>query len=74
MEGFRVLRDTVTVIDANETAGGKPAMIDFSNWRWYEDRETKDVVMVMTGCPGDKGRFEACGVPPHSYRYDITLS
>lgn len=74
MGSFRVLKNTVTVIDANDTAGGREPTTDFSNFRWYEDRETKDIVLVMTGCPGDKGRSETCGVPPHSFRYDIALS
>lgn len=73
-ETFRVMRDTVTVIDANAAGVEKGKEIDFSNWRWYEDRATKDVVLVMSGCPGDKGRSETCGVPPHSFRYDIDLS
>jgi hypothetical protein len=74
MATLRIIRESVTVIDTNDTSGGKLPMIDFSNWRWYEDRITGDIVMVMTGCPGDKGRSETCGVPPHSYRYDLTLS
>ncbi len=74
MATLRVIRESVTVIDTNDTSGGKLPTIDFSNWRWYEDRETLGLVLVMTGCPGDKGRSETCGVPPHSYRYDITLS
>ncbi|MFH1568651.1 MAG: hypothetical protein ABIL09_11695, partial [Gemmatimonadota bacterium] len=69
VDTLRLRRDSVAVIDTNDPSG--PPTTDFSNWRWYEDRETGDIVLVMTGCPGDRGRSEDCGVPPHSYRYEI---
>ncbi len=72
-ETFRVMRDTVTVIEERDPDLGQPETIRFSNWRRYEDRKTGDIVLLMTACPGDVGRFEECGVPPHSYRYDITV-
>jgi hypothetical protein len=68
-----VIPETVTVIETRDAAAGQPESIRFSNWRRYEDRETGAVVLLMSGCPGDVGRHETCGVPPHAYRYDIEL-
>ncbi len=73
LKTLRVMPETVTVIESRDAAAGQPANIRFSNFRRYEDRETRNIVLVMTGCPGDVGRSESCGVPPHSYRYEITL-
>ena len=73
MTTLRVMPETVTVIETRDVAAGQPANIRFSNWRRYEDRETRNIVLVMTGCPNDVGRYETCGVPPHCYRYEITL-
>lgn len=72
-QSFRVRPETVTVIETRDVAAGQPENIRFSNWRRYEDRENGHIVLLMTGCPGDVGRHETCGVPPHSYRYEITL-
>jgi hypothetical protein len=73
MATLRVLPETVTAIETRNVDAGQPENIRFSNWRRYEDRETKNIILVMTGCPGDVGRSEICGVPPHSYRYEIVL-
>jgi len=73
MVTLRVLPETVTVIESRNLAEGQPENIRFSNWQRYEDRETKNIILVMTGCPGDVGRSETCAVPPHSYRYEIVL-
>ena len=73
MESLRVIPETVTVIETRDAAAGQVETIRFSNWRRYEDRETRNIVLLMTGCPGDVGRHETCGVPPHCYRYDIIL-
>ncbi len=70
---LRIVRDSVTIIEQRSAKQGQPDTIRFSNWRRYEDRETGNIVLLMTACPGDVGRFEECGVPPHSYRYDIVL-
>ena len=52
---------------------GEPEDIRFSNFRWHEDRETGDIVLFMTACPGNRPRTPDCGCPMHSYRYDIHL-
>lgn len=60
----------MTVIETrNEAEGGRT--IRFSNWARYEDRVTGNLILFMTGCPGNVGRHETCGVPPHNYRYEI---
>ncbi|MBN1345517.1 MAG: hypothetical protein JXQ73_22685 [Phycisphaerae bacterium] len=73
MKTLRVKRETVTVVESRKPDLGQPPNIRFSNWRRYEDRQTKNVVLLMTGCPGDVGRHETCGVPQHGYRYEIIL-
>lgn len=72
-QSLRVKPETMTVIETRDVAAGQPENIRFSNWRRYEDRENGHIVLLMTACPGDVGRHETCGVPPHSYRYEITL-
>ena len=52
---------------------GEPEDIRVSNFRWHEDRETGDIVLFMTACPGNRPRTSDCGCPMHSYRYDIHL-
>ncbi len=71
IDTLRVIRDSITVIEARRP--DQPETIRFSNWWRYEDRETHNPVLLMTGCPGNVGRHETCGVPPHCYRYDIDL-
>ncbi len=68
---LRVIRDSVTVIDERE--GDEPEYIRFSNFRWYEDRETQDIALYMAHNAGDTGRSVGCGLDPHNYRYDIRL-
>jgi len=70
-ESLRVIRDSVTVIEDRE--GNQPEYIRFSNFRWYEDRETGDIVLFMTHDAGATGRSPGCGLDPHSYRYNIQL-
>jgi hypothetical protein len=70
---LRVVRDSVTVIEGKVQPREKWDSCWYSNWVWYEDRETKNLVLFMTGNPGDQGRFEGCGVPPHSFKYEIEL-
>ncbi len=70
---IQIKRDTVTVIATRDIEAGEPETIRLSNWRRYEDRENGNIVLIMTACPGDVGRFEGGGCPPHSYRYDIVL-
>ena len=72
-ETLRIRRDTVTVIETRNEAEGQPETIRFSNWARYEDRETGNLILLMTGCPGNVGRHETCGVPPHNFRYEIEL-
>ena len=71
MDSLRLIPETVTAIETRDARAGQPETIRFSNWRRYEDRETGHIVLLMTGCPGDVGRHETCGVPPHSYRYEV---
>jgi len=73
IETMRLRRETVTVIEEQNREAGEPDNIRFSNFRWYEDRETKDIVLYMTACPGNVGRSPTCGCSPSVYRYDITL-
>jgi hypothetical protein len=68
---LRLKRDTLTTIETRDEGRGQSEAIRFSNWARYEDRETKNLVLFITGCPGNIGRHETCGVPPHSFRYEI---
>jgi hypothetical protein len=70
---LRLKRQTLTTIVSRDESQGQPETIRFSNWARYEDRKTKNLILFLTGCPGNEGRHEACGVPPHSYRYEIEL-
>jgi len=70
---LRLKRETVTIIEEQNRGAGEPDNIRFSNFRWHEDRETKDIVLYMTACPGNAGRSPTCGCSPNAYRYDITL-
>ncbi len=69
---LKIERESLTTIE--ERKPEQPENIRFSNFRWYESRSTGNIILYMTACPGDVGRYEDCGVPPHSYRYEITLS
>lgn len=71
---MRLRRDTVTVIEQRDPERGDAPTIRFSNWSQYEDRETGELVVIMTGCPGNNGRHEQCGVPPHAYEYRIAFA
>lgn len=73
METLQVIRDSVTVIERRDAKAGGPETIRFSNWRNHEDRENENTVVFVTPCPGNVGRHENCGVPPHSYGYEIAL-
>jgi hypothetical protein len=73
LDSLCVIRNTVTPIETRDVATGQPPNIRFSNWRRYEDRETGNMVLYMTACPGNVGRSAECGCPPHSYRYEIVL-
>jgi hypothetical protein len=70
---FQIHRKTLTPIEARDESRGDASYIRFSNWQELEDRETGNLVLYMTPCPGDVGRYDACGASPHSYRYDIRL-
>ena len=72
LETLRLIPKTVTVID--ERQPGQPEIIGFSNWCWYEDRETGDIVMLMAPS-GDPHRHptEETNVPKHAYRYRIVV-
>ncbi len=82
MDTLRVMRDSVTIID--ERQEGQQESIRFSNFAWYEDRHTKNMILFMTPSPGPTGTWAAgdvkdtarsidCAVPPHAYRYEIEL-
>jgi hypothetical protein len=66
-----ITKSSVTPIETR--TGDQPPNTRFSNFPWYEDRETRDVVPLLTACPGDVGRSEMCGRPPQSFRYGIRL-
>jgi hypothetical protein len=68
---LRLLRASMTTVETR--SGEQPPNIRFSNFRWYEDRETRDLVLFLTACPGDVGRSLTCGCPGSSYRYEIKL-
>lgn len=70
---FCVIPETITIIEDRKPEQGEPDNIRFSNWQWHEDRETKDIVLYMTACPGKCYRPPNSGCPSHSYRYDIRL-
>ena len=70
-KALRIIKSTVTPIETKTAE--QPPNIRFSNFRWYEDRETLDIVLFMTPSPGDVGRSLTCGCPGQSYRYDIRL-
>lgn len=72
-DSMKLIRDTVTVIESRDIKAGQPENIRFSNWGRYEDRENGNMVLFMAACPGDVGRSEECGCPPHSYRYEIIM-
>jgi hypothetical protein len=70
---LRLKRHTLTTIETRDETRGQPETIRFSNWAGYEDRKTKNLFLFITGCPGNTGRHETCGVSPHSFRYEIEL-
>lgn len=72
-DAMRVKRDTVTIIEQQDKAAGQPDTIRFSNYRWYEDRETQDIVLHMTPGPDNAGWPEGSEMLSHAYRYDIRL-
>ena len=61
----RIRKDSVTIIEQQDKAAGQSDEIHFSNFSCYEDRETKNLVLFMTACPG---------IPPDAYRYEIELT
>lgn len=70
---LRVKKETVTIIEEQDKAAGQPDEIRFSNFRWYEDRETKNIVLFLTASTGNAGPALCDRVPPHAYRYEICL-
>lgn len=72
-ESFCIIPETMTIIEDRKPDQGEPENIRFSNWRWHEDRETKDIVLYMTACTGKCYKPPNSGCPMHSYRYDIHL-
>ncbi|HCU37792.1 MAG TPA: hypothetical protein DGT21_20850 [Armatimonadetes bacterium] len=68
-----IRKDTVTVIDRQPDELGETPCTRFSNFRWFEDRETLDIVLYMT--PGGTGMGPApdCEILGNAYRYDISL-
>jgi len=68
---LRVIRESITAIETRQP--DQYEQIRFSNFARYEDRETGNIVLLMTGCPGNQGRHEECGVEPHAYRYEIVV-
>jgi hypothetical protein len=77
---LRLKRRSVTVIEEREP--DQPRYIGFSNFVYYQDRLTQNLVLFMTpmvpGYPAFYDSVKACrkpgsGVPGHSYRYDISF-
>lgn len=62
---FRILKNTLTIIDQRDESAG---LVRFSNFRWFEDRATKDVVLYVT-----PSAVNGSGSGSSSYRYDIQL-
>jgi hypothetical protein len=65
----RIKRDTMTTIDRADIMPGKWPPPRFSNFIWYEDRATGDIVLLMTPSPGDDPR----PMDTSALRYDIAL-
>jgi hypothetical protein len=68
-----IKRDTVTIIEEQPPELGETPQTRFSNFRWFEDRRSGDLVLYLT--PGGTGQgpapdWEMIG---QSYRYDIEL-
>ena len=72
-DALRIKKDTVTIIEQQDKAAGQPDTIGFSNFRWYEHRETTNIILYMTACPGETNPPPERKVSPHAYRYDIHL-
>ncbi len=68
METFRLRKDSMTVIDQRDEADN----IRYSNWRYYEDRETGDVALFMNPACPETVKLGDDAVP-QIYRYDIQL-
>lgn len=65
----RIIRDSMTIIERAQPKDGHWPPPRFSNFCWYEDRRSGDIVLYLTHeqVPG-YSEFE-----PHAYRYDIQL-
>lgn len=72
-ETCRIRKDTLTIVEQQDKEAGQPDTIRFSNFCWYEDRATRNVVLYMTPSAGNAGRSPQCKVPPHAFCYDIEL-
>ena len=70
---FRVKKNTLTIIDQNDKAAGQPDTMRFSNFRWYEDRETQNIVLHMTPGPDNDGWPQGFRPPLCAYSYEIQL-
>ena len=68
-----IKKDTVTIIEPQDESLNQPDNIRFSNFRWYEDRETQNIVLHMT--PGHDGSGWPQGYRPSlcAYCYEIEL-
>ena len=65
---FRIKKDTLTIIDQQDKDAGQPDTVRFSNYRWYENRETQNITLYCTPCGG-----EGEALTSNSYRYEIEL-
>jgi len=68
-EPFAIRRDTITVIDRQQP--GEPPEVQHSNFRFYQDRETGDVVLFLTRY-GERGATD--WMLADYYRYRIALA
>ena len=67
-ERCRIKKSTMTIIDQQPLERN----IRYSNWRYYQDRRSGNVMLFMTpSCP-ETVELDA-GLAPHAYRYEIEL-
>ncbi len=69
VETHRIIRGSMTIIERAEPKEGHWPPPRFSNFCWYEDRHTGDIVLFLSH-GGAEGYPQ---IEPHAYRYDIVL-
>ncbi|MCM8777931.1 MAG: glycoside hydrolase [Candidatus Omnitrophica bacterium] len=69
-ERFVFKRDTIRVIERRQQ--GEPAEVQFSNFRIYQDRETRDIVLFLSRL-GERGFENNRWMLADYYKYTISL-